>query len=84
MNSRQRKVLEAVFAKPTSRTLEWNALESLLKAAGCAVVEGNGSRVRFAKDCHIAIFHRPHPAKEAKAYQVEQARDFLTQIGVTP
>lgn len=84
MNSRQRKTLEAVFAKPTSKTLEWDAVESLLKAAGCAVVEGNGSRVRFAKEGHIAVFHRPHPAKEAKAYQVEQARDFLILIGVTP
>jgi len=25
-----------------------------------------------------------HPTKEAKPYQVEQARDFLTAIGVKP
>ncbi|GAB1407430.1 hypothetical protein MASR1M8_13490 [Thermomonas brevis] len=40
--------------------------------------------MRFAKDGHIAAFHRPHPAKEAKAYQVEQARDFPALIGVPP
>lgn len=84
MNSRQRKTLAAVFVKPTSKTLEWAAIEAVLKAAGCTVVEGNGSRVRFVKDGHVASFHRPHPAKEAKAYQVEQARDFLTLIGVKP
>lgn len=84
VNSKQRKTLDAVFVKPTSKTMEWDAIESLLKAAGCVVLEGNGSRVRFVKGSHIAAFHRPHPAKEAKAYQVEQARDFLILIGVTP
>lgn len=84
MNSKQRKTLEAVFAKPTSRTLEWAAIEALFKVAGCSVVEGSGSRVRFVKGGHVASFHRPHPAKEAKAYQVDQARDFLILIGVKP
>jgi hypothetical protein len=56
----------------------------LLVSAGCLVVEGNGSRVRFTFGLYAAAFHRPHPAKEAKAYQVEQARDFLTLIGVMP
>ena len=32
----------------------------------------------------IASFHRPHPAKEAKRYQLRDARDFLVRIGVTP
>lgn len=84
MNSKQRKTLEAVFAKPTSRSLQWAAIESLLMAVGCVLVEGHGSRVRLVKDGHVAAFHRPHPEKEAKAYQVEQARDFLALIGVKP
>ena len=46
--------------------------------------EGNGSRVEFEKDGIIASFHRPHPDKEAKRYQVRDAREFLMQIGVTP
>lgn len=84
MNSKQRKTLDAIFAKPTSKTLEWAAIEALLKAVGCSAVEGNGSRVRFVKGDHVASFHRPHPAKEAKAYHVEQARDFLILIGAKP
>lgn len=84
MNNRHRKTLVAVFAEPTSKTLEWDRVEALLKAAGCEVVEGNGSRVRFVHGSHVAMFHRPHPRKEAKAYQVEQARAFLILIGVTP
>ena len=53
-------------------------------AAGAEIVEGKGSRVRFVKGEVIASFHRPHPAKEAKRYQVRDARTFLTEIGVKP
>lgn len=84
MNSKHRKTLAAVFEEPVSGTLEWAAVEKLLVAAGANVVEGSGSRVRFEKDGVIANFHRPHPAKEAKRYQVRDARKFLIQIGVQP
>jgi hypothetical protein len=56
----------------------------LLVAAGAQVIEGRGSRVRFEKDGEVETFHRPHPAKEAKRYQVRAARAFLERIGVTP
>ena len=84
MNSRHTKTLAAIFSKPTSATLEWARIESLLIGVGCAVIEGNGSRVKFCHGTTVASFHRPHPAKEAKAYQVDDARSFLTLIGVTP
>ena len=84
MHSKQRKTLAAIFAEPTSGTIEWTAIEGLLVAAGCKVIEGNGSRVRFERDGVVAAFHRPHPAKEAKRYQVRDARDYLTKLGVTP
>ena len=84
MNSKHRRTLAAVFADPVSGTIEWAAVEKLLMAAGAQVIEGRGSRVRFEKDGEVATFHRPHPAKEAKRYQVRDARDFLERIGVTP
>ena len=89
VNARHRKALEAIFAKPTTRTLEWARIEALFKAIGCKaigckVIEGRGSRVCFAYGEHVATFHRPHPAKEAKPYQVEDARAFLESIGVKP
>jgi hypothetical protein len=80
----QRKILEAIFREPVSGSIEWSAVESLLVAVGCEIIEGNGSRVRFVFEGHIASFHRPHPAKEAKRYQVRDAREFLSQIGVKP
>ena len=84
MNSKQRKTLVAVFTDPVSGTIEWAAIEGLLLAAGARLIEGRGSRVRFEKDGEVETFHRPHPAKEAKRYQVLAARGFLERIGVTP
>ncbi len=84
VNSRQTRTLKAVFTDPVSGTIAWADVESLLKAVGCEVVEGNGSRVRFVFQGVIASFHRPHPEKEAKRYQVRDARAFLITIGVRP
>jgi hypothetical protein len=48
------------------------------------VIEGSGSRVRFERRGVVGTFHRPHPAKEAKRYQVKDAREYITKIGVKP
>jgi hypothetical protein len=84
MNSKQRRVMAAIFRSPAPSDLAWADVEGLLRAVGCIVVEGDGSRVRFVCGMEVEIFHRPHPAKEAKRYQVRQARDFLLRIGVAP
>ena len=84
MNSKHVKTLKAVFVDSVAASLEWKAIENLLLAAGCRVIEGNGSRVRFERGGMIETFHRPHPAKEAKQYQVRAARAYLTRLGVKP
>ena len=84
MKGRHRRTLAAVFREPVSDTLERSAIEGLLVAAGARTVEGGGSRVRFEKNGEVETFHRPHPAKEAKRYQVRTARAFLARIGITP
>ena len=84
MNSKQRRTLEAVLTDPVSGTLAWADVEDLLVAVGARVIEGNGSRVRFVWGNEVESFHSPHPAKEAKRYQVRAARDFLERIGVRP
>ena len=83
-DSKHEKTLAAVFNEPVSGTIEWAAVESPLLATGARLVEGRGSRARFEKDSEVATFHRPHPAKEAKRYQVRDARNFLERIGVKP
>ncbi len=84
MNAKHRKTMEAVFALPVPRTLEWRRIEALLVALGCEIIEGDGSRVAFKRDGLRADFHRPHPDKEAKPYQVRLAREFLEALGEKP
>ena len=84
MNSKHKKVLQAVFRTPTPANIDWSDLESLLRAAGCEVIEGPGSAVSFRKDDTIEFFHRPHPEKEAKRYQVRAAKAFLIRLGIQP
>jgi hypothetical protein len=84
MYATHRKTLIAIFADPVLKTLEWRRIEVLLMAIGCRTIEGNGARVRFEKNGFVATFHRPHPEKEAKPYQVRDVRQFLENIGVSP
>jgi len=51
---------------------------------GCDIIEGNGSRVAFKHGTLRADFHRPHPTKEAKSYQIRAAREFLVKLGIQP
>ncbi len=84
MNGKQKKTLALIFKDPVSGTIEWAGVENLLVGVGARVIEGNGSRVKFEKHGIIASFHRPHPDKEAKRYQIRDAREFLIHIGVQP
>ena len=84
MNARHRRTLEAVFKEPVLATIAWADIEALLIACGAQIIEGRGSRVRFCCGDEIQTFHRPHPAKEAKRYQVRDARGFLIRLGITP
>jgi len=84
MNNSHGKTLQAIFSQPVPKNLEWRNIESLLVAVGAKIIEGSGSRVRFEASGIIASFHRPHPQKEAKPYQVKDAKNFLEKLGVTP
>lgn len=59
-------------------------IKTLFTSLGVELIEGNGSRVRFVFENIVVTFHRPHPHKEVKPYQVRDACSFLQQIGVTP
>jgi hypothetical protein len=84
MNKRQRKTLEAIFASPPPKTLPFSEMESLFRAIGCDVIEGDGSRVAFKLRGVRVAFHRPHPRKEAQEYQVRVAREFFETLGIRP
>lgn len=84
VRSAHRKTLEAIFSNPVPKSLEWRKIEALLIAIGCEMIAGSGSRVAFRRNGIRADFHRPHPHKEAKPYQVRAAREFLEAIGERP
>ena len=65
-----------------AKNIEWREIEALFKTAGAIAIEGSGSRVRFVLGDVVATFHRPHPKKEAKPYQVRDARLFLNKAGI--
>jgi hypothetical protein len=84
VNKTCRNTLNAIFSQTAPVNLEWWRIESLFIALGAKTIEGNGSRVRFELNGVIGTFHRPHPAKEAKPYQVRDARQFLDNAGIKP
>lgn len=82
MNTKHRKTLAALFIRPTSASIVFADIEALIKALGGSVLEREGSRVRIELNGEQWRCHRPHPGKEAKRYQVEEARELLERAGV--
>lgn len=75
------KTLAAIFALPVRADVEWREIESLLRNLGATLTEGRGSRVRIVLNEVRAIFHRPHPQKEADKGCVRSMRRFLENAG---
>lgn len=84
MNAKHRKTLQAIFARPTSATVVFSQIEALVVALGGAITEREGSRIKVTLRDEQWHCHRPHPGKEAKRYQVEEARELLERLGIKP
>jgi hypothetical protein len=82
--SKHESTLADVFAEPTKGNIAWKDIESLFRHLGGDVSEGAGSRVRVHLRGIRAVFHRPHPEKEAGKGTVESVRRFLATAGITP
>ena len=55
--------------------------EELAELAELEQLEAEGSRVDFVKKDLIINLHKPHPAKEVKAYALKQLKEQLKQWG---
>lgn len=84
MNTKHRKTLAAIFSRPTSASVVFADIEALIKALGGSISEREDSRIKIELKGEQWRCHRPHPGKEAKRYQVEEARELLERIGVLP
>jgi hypothetical protein len=59
-------------------------IEALIVCLGGEVREGEGSRVVFEMKGSREYLHRPRPGKEAKKYQVEELREWFSELEVKP
>lgn len=84
MNRKQERALTAVFEDPVRGGIDWRDIESLLVALRAEISEGRGSHVWVALNGIRAVFHRPHPEKEAGKGMVRSVREFWRNAGVTP
>lgn len=82
MNNKQRRTLNRIFERPTRSDIEWTEIESLFRALGAELREGNGSRMRVTLNNVKSVFHKPHPNPNVKKYAVENVRDFLQEAGI--
>ena len=84
MKKKHRKILEAIFKRPTQAGIPWSDIEVLLINLGASISEGRGSRIRVELNGEDAVFHRPHPEKETAKGAVASMRRFLENAGVIP
>lgn len=84
MNTKNRKTLLAIFSWPTSAAIPFADIEALMRSLGGDISEREGSRIKIELKGEQWRCHRPHPGKEAKRYQVEEARELLLRTGVMP
>jgi hypothetical protein len=84
MNSAHRKMLAAIFARPTRSDIRWRDIEGLVVALGGEVMERAGSRVAMSLNGVVAVFHRPHPAPTTKKGAVDAVRQFLSNAEIRP
>jgi hypothetical protein len=84
MRAKHRRTLEAIFAVPTQGGIVFSDIEALVTALGGDVREGTGSRIVFELKGSLQYLHRPLPGKEARRYQIEELREWLKELEVTP
>ncbi|MHB1587957.1 MAG: type II toxin-antitoxin system HicA family toxin [Acidiferrobacteraceae bacterium] len=84
MRKVHQKTLQAFFRQRPSGTVVFSDIEALTRALGGEIQEREGSRVKITLRGEQWRCYRPHPGKEAKKYQVEEARELLKRVGVTP
>ncbi|MCK4792357.1 MAG: type II toxin-antitoxin system HicA family toxin [Desulfobacteraceae bacterium] len=84
LRKKHHSTLSSIFAEPTRVNIHWNDIETLLIALGSNCTEGKGSRLRVALNDRKAVFHRPHPEKEASKSMVRSVRRFLEEAGIEP
>ena len=83
-NKKQTKTLETIYERPTRANIKWTDIVNLFNACGADIVQRQGSRVCVKLGDQRAVFHAPHPQKEAVKGAVEDIQAFLYRAGIQP
>jgi hypothetical protein len=83
LNNKQQKTLADIFTNPLKSDIPWKNIEVLFGALGGEVSQGRGSRVRISLNSVKAVFHQPHPQREASKGTIKSVRDFLENAGIS-
>ena len=78
--SKAEKLIARLLLRPKDFT--YGELKTLLSFFGYREVQGQGSRVCFAKEGHKIKLHKPHPGNIMKAYQLNLVIEELTVKGL--
>lgn len=84
MKRKYQRVVELLFARPTSANIQWRDIEALFAELGAEITEREGSRVAVVLFGEVRVFHRPHPAPNTDKGAAASIRKWLEQHGITP
>ena len=84
MNRKSRKILELIFARPTSANVKWSDIEALFRDIGAEISEREGSRIGVKIFGERRVFHRPHPSPNTDKGALESIRRWLSEHEVKP
>ena len=84
MKRKHKKTLERLYERPTSGTIPWKDIETLLQALGGDISERAGSRVAVVLFGEVRVFHRPHPSPNTDKGAVRSIRKWLENYEVKP
>lgn len=85
LSNKHRKTLLDIWKVPPLTNLKWTWVESLIRAVGGKIEQGNGSRVRFVIDGRVGRFHTPHKnGINTDKGAVSSLRKYLTDCDIAP
>ncbi|MFO7682065.1 MAG: type II toxin-antitoxin system HicA family toxin [Chloroflexota bacterium] len=84
MKRKHQKMLEQLFARPTSGSIRWSDIEALFISLGGEISEREGSRIGVRLFGERRVIHRPHPSPDTDKGAVASIRKWLEENEVTP
>ena len=82
LDAEHRDTVELVFARRSSRNVEWRRVRSLLDAVATVTDEHNG-KLRVSLGGETEVLVRPH-GKDVDTQMLVDLRRMLSRAGITP